>query len=149
MSVRKSKHLSTRKLMTYVMFAVAFLAPLSNIPQIHTLYSLRVTEGLSLSTWLMYVAFALVQLTYALINRIRPLIISNILWIFVELVMIYGIIVFGVQKAPPAYEQLLLINTIGKTLSGLAIICFSSAGALYAYELLEMEKALLHKQRRR
>jgi uncharacterized protein with PQ loop repeat len=130
--------------MTYGMFVVAFAAPLSNLPQIYTLFTLRVTEGLSLSTWVMYIAFAFIQLFYAITNKIKPLIISNLLWIVVELVMVYGILSFSISKAPPEYEQLLMINNLGKAVAGLALICISSAAALFAYDL----HSLQHKKAR-
>ncbi len=134
MSHKKSK--SSHQLLTYIMFVVAFAAPLSNFPQIYTLFSKRVTEGLSLETWIMYVVFAFVQLFYAVTNKIKPLIVSNLLWIVVELVMIYGIVSFRMADAPLAYDRLLMINNIGKSIGGLAMICFSSAAALFAYDLM-------------
>lgn len=139
----KTNHKTRHKsLLTYVMFFVAFAAPASNFPQIYTLFTLKVTEGLSVETWVMYIAFAFVQLAYAITNKIKPLIISNILWIAVECVMIYGILSFRIAKAPPEYAQLLLINNIGKAIGGLGIMCFSSAAALYLYDLMRLQYKL-------
>ena len=134
---KKHRHISSRKLVGYIMLAVAFIAPLSNLPQIYKLFSLQVTEGLSVETWIMYLLLTIVQLAYAYVNKIRPLIISNILWIIVDLIMIYGIIAFSVSSSPPGYEELLLANNVGKAIGGLALILISSAAALFAYDLAQ------------
>ncbi len=129
-------------LISYIMFSVAILAPLSNYPQIHKLFTLQITSGLSVETWIMYLLFAIVQLTYAVINKIKPLIISNILWIIIEIIMVYGILLFSVDKSPPEYSRLLLINNIGKAIGGIGLICLSSAAAMFAYDLSESERKL-------
>jgi uncharacterized protein with PQ loop repeat len=140
MAKKKHKHMSSRKLVGYIMLAVAFIAPLSNLPQIYKLFTLQVTEGLSVETWIMYLVLTVVQLAYAYVNNIRPLIISNILWIIVDLIMIYGIVAFGISSSPPEYEQLLLANNIGKAMGGLALLMISSAAALFAYDLMHVDQ---------
>ena len=135
------KH-TINKIIGYLMYAVAVITPLSNLPQITQLYQTKVTTGLSITTWTMYLLFGLVPLTYALLHRIRPLIISNILWVVVEVIMLYGIISFGRSPLPYNYENLLLINTIGKTITGLGLIAVSSACALLAYDILDLRKKL-------
>ncbi len=149
MAKRKHKTISTRQLVSYLMYAVAVIMPLSNFPQIYKLYTTRVTEGLSIETWMMYLLFGFIPLAYATINKIRPLVISNILWTFVNIVMIYGIAAFSIADSPPTYDKLLLINNIGKTIGGIGLICISSAAALFAYDLAENEGIVRHKKHRR
>lgn len=145
--MNKIKHTSQKHkvMLSYIMFSVAILAPLSNYPQINKLFTLQITEGLSVETWIMYLLFAVIQLMYAVSNSIKPLIVSNVLWIIIELIMIYGILLFSVDKSPPEYSQLLLINNIGKAIGGIGIICLSSAAAMFAFDLSETEKKLYGK----
>lgn len=129
-----------QKFVGWTMYVVSIVMPLSNYPQIHQLYSTHVTSGLSLATWVMYLFFGLIPLAYAIVNNLRPLIISNVLWTFVNLIMIFGIIKFGMLSGDGSYERLLLVNNIGKALSGIGLICISSALALYAYDIIERPK---------
>ncbi|MBP9826866.1 hypothetical protein KBC99_00085 [Candidatus Saccharibacteria bacterium] len=125
-----------------LMYGVAFFSPLSNLPQITKLYTTQVTAGISLQTWIMYFIFGLVPLLYAIANHIKPLIISNALWVIVEIIMIYGILKIGTTQAPLLFENQLLINTIGKTMAGIGLICVSSAAAIFAHDLVDIEKLL-------
>lgn len=122
------------------MYVTSLVMPFSNYPQIHQLYATKVTSGLSLSTWVMYLIFGLIPLFYAIVNNLKPLIISNILWSIVNLIMIYGIIRFGVLQGSGSFEHLLLINNIGKALTGLGLLSVSMAFALFAHDILESER---------
>lgn len=145
MSKIKTNKIPHKRLVSYAMLLVAIIAPLSNYPQIYKLFTLKVTEGLSIETWIMYLIFGFIQLFYAISNRIKPLILSNTLWILVEVVMIYGIISLNINKSPPEYSTLLLINNIGKSIMGFGLILCSSAAAMFAYDYYENSKFDLRK----
>lgn len=136
--MKKNTVSTSNKVIGYLMYAFAVLTPLSNLPQISQLFSTKVTAGLSISTWTLYLVLGLIPLTYAIVNNIRPLIVSNVLWIFVDAIMIYGIIVYTPGFLPKDYQQLLLINNIGKAISGIGLLCLSSAFALYTFDLLKL-----------
>lgn len=136
--MKKNTVSTTNKIIGYMMYAFAVLTPLSNWPQINQLFSTKVTAGLSISTWTLYLVLGLIPLTYAIINKIRPLVVSNILWTLVDILMIYGIIVYTPGFLPKDYQHLLLINNIGKAISGIGLICLSSAFALYTFDLLKL-----------
>lgn len=131
-----------KKFVGYTMYVTSVVMPLSAYPQIHQLYSTHVTSGLSLATWVMYLIFGLIPLAYAVVNNLRPLIISNVLWTGVNLVMIFGIVKFGMLSGDGSYDRLLMVNNFGKAMSGLGLICISMAFALYAYDLVERPKLI-------
>lgn len=136
----QQKHLGVgKKFIGYTMYVFAFIMPLSNLPQIYQLFQTQVTTGLSLQTWVLYMVFGFIPLTYAITYKIKPLIITNILWTIVDLIMIIGIIRFG-YVSNDNFEQLLMINNIGKTLAGLGFICLSSAAALFAHNIFKVSK---------
>lgn len=91
-----------------------------------------------MSTWVLYLLFGIIPLAYALVNKIRPLVVSNVLWTIVDLLMIYGIIIYSPGFLPSDYSSLLAINNIGKAISGIGLICLSSAFALYTFDLLKL-----------
>lgn len=137
----KIKSLSSNKNMIATsMLLVGILMPLSQIPQIITLYSTKVTTGLSLETWIMYLVFCLVPIAYGVAYRLPPLIISNLLWTIVNIVMITGIIKYGLAADDSSFDSLVTINYIGKFLSILSLICMSSALALFSHDLFMVDK---------
>jgi hypothetical protein len=71
-----------------MVFALSFVYPLSGIPQ-----ALAVWHGdgrASVLTWSLLFAFGFVSLTYGVIHRIRPMIVTNVIWSFIDLTIIIG-----------------------------------------------------------
>lgn len=133
------KHITQKQMVGYLMYAVAVIMPLSNVPQILQIYNTRVVTGISLFTWVVYFFMCLVPLAYAVTNRLRPLIISNILWTAVNIFMIYGIIIYSPDLLPKNFDRLLLINNTGKSLAVLGTFFVSIAAALFASDLLGLK----------
>lgn len=124
----------------YMMYAVAVGMPLTNIPQLNLIYTTKVTTGLSVTTWAMYLVFGFIPLMYAISNKLRPLIISNILWMIVYGLMIYGILIYTPNLMPHDYGRLLVINNFGKVLTQFGLFFLSMAFALFAYDFIELSK---------
>lgn len=123
------------------MYCVAVTMPLTTAPQIVQLYTTRTSIGLSLAMWVLYLLFGFVPLAYGVVYQLRPIIIANLLWILVDLIMIAGIIKYAPHAVQADFDRLLMLNTAGKTLSGLGLICISSALALYAYDIMGIRHA--------
>ena len=128
----------------YMMYVVAVGMPLTNIPQLEQIYTTKVTTGLSVSAWIMYAMFGVIPLLYAIVNKLKPLIISNLLWMVIDALMIYGIFRYSPQLIPHSYDKLLLINNIGKGISQLGLFCLSLALALFAVDLIQITKGMKH-----
>lgn len=138
---KHQKYFNNGQIIGWAMYVAAFIMPLTNLPQIIQLYQTQVATGLSLQTWVMYLVFGLIPLLYAINNNIKPLIITNVLWTLINIVMIVGILRFGTSLGSE-YEQLLLINNVGKAIAGLGFISLSFAAALFANDLLYTRKKL-------
>jgi uncharacterized protein with PQ loop repeat len=126
----------SHQIVGYMMYLTAVIMPLTTAPQILQLYTTRVSTGLSLAMWMMYLVFGLVPLVYGIVNRLRPIVITNLLWTAVDLIMIAGIIKYAPHAAQSDFDRLLLMNNIGKTISGLGLICISTALGLFAFDLI-------------
>jgi len=131
-----AKHITQKQMVGYLMYAVAVIMPLSNVPQILQVYNTQVVTGLSLVSWVTYLIFGFIPLSYALINKLLPLIISNVLWTLVNISMIYGIIIYSPNFLPKDFERLLLINNVGKSMAVFGTFFVSVAAALFASDLL-------------
>ena len=65
--------------------------PLATAPQIVQLYSTHDSTGLSLLMWVLYLVGAIPFLAYGWVHRVKPLVVVNVLWVIIDLIMIYGV----------------------------------------------------------
>lgn len=70
-------------------FIASFIAPLNGIPQVVDIFSGN-TNGVSLISWFGFFAFSLLFFVYGLIHKIKPMIITNLLYATID-----GLVVFG------------------------------------------------------
>ena len=138
--MKNTKHLN-KKVIATSMLIVGVIMPLVQIPQIRTLYSTKVTAGLSLETWVMYLFLCFIPLAYGIAYKLTPLIISNILWTIVNIVVVVGIIKYGVAQNVSSMDSLIIINSIGKLLSLVSLLLFSVALILFSLDLLKLNHA--------
>lgn len=123
-----------------MMGSVAFIAPLSSAPQLVTIFGKQEAAGISAASWAMYLMAALITLAYGVFHKLRPIIISQSLWIVIDILIIVGVLMYGGSKSVAVnYDTLLVINNIGKTL---AVISFAFGGlALYQWSKLRSLKS--------
>jgi uncharacterized protein with PQ loop repeat len=74
---------------------ISILGPLFTIPQAWQIWATRDAQGLNLITWLAWFVFTIFWLTYGIAHKEKPLIVNNIIWIFIHLTVITGIILYG------------------------------------------------------
>lgn len=81
-----------------VVTAVAFLGPLTSLPQIIEIWFVdRSAAGVSVLTWSAFVVMAAVWLLYGIVHKQRPIIISNALWIVAQSLIVAGALRFDVD----------------------------------------------------
>ena len=81
--------------MDTIIYIVAVLGPLIAIPQVLKIWYVKDATGVSLITWVGYLAGGFFWLTYGILHKEKPIIITNGLWIFVQIFIIVGIMRFG------------------------------------------------------
>lgn len=89
--IRLSHHKSTLDTSVYI---AAFVAPLFELPQLFTIYSHHSAKDVSIVTWGCFAAASGVWLLYAIKKRIKPLLISYLLFFVIEAVTFIGIILY-------------------------------------------------------
>ena len=65
------------------------------IPQILKIWVERDASGVSILTWSMLLIFSLFWITYGIIHKDRPILFSNIAWVFFESLIIIGLVAYG------------------------------------------------------
>lgn len=90
-SVRKKKQTSFDK----VIIAAAFAYPLTGLTQVYEVSRGNVA-GVSVWSWIGFMFFSILFLTYGIIHGIKPMIIANSLWIAVDGLIVIGVLTHGV-----------------------------------------------------
>lgn len=91
------KHIQKKKKVTpfdMVVIVAAFLYPLSSIPQVIQIFH-GSTDGVSLYSWAGFAVFATIFLVYGFKYRIVPMIITNSVWLLMDILVIIGLLVNG------------------------------------------------------
>lgn len=70
---------------------VAFMGPIMTLPQIYGIWANGDT-GVSAVTWIAYLIGGLVWLLYGLYHKEKIIIYSNLVWIFLDLAIIIGVL---------------------------------------------------------
>jgi uncharacterized protein with PQ loop repeat len=88
-------HMSKKRRITlfdrFIMVA-AIIYPLSTVPQIVEVFKGSV-DGVSLTAWSGYILFSLLFLIYGIIHRVKPMMVSNSLWVMVDSIVVAGILI--------------------------------------------------------
>ena len=83
------------KVIKRLVLAVAVIEPAMTLPQIYEIWVNHEAEGVSSTTWGLYISAAVVWLLYGIQLRDRPLIISSALWIVTEAAVVVGTLLYG------------------------------------------------------
>lgn len=71
---------------------LAFIYPLTGVPQVISVMN-HGSEGVSLLSWLGFAAFSAFFLVYATAHKIKPMIITNALWLVIDGLVITTVLV--------------------------------------------------------
>jgi uncharacterized protein with PQ loop repeat len=98
MSYHLNKYLTRKKetaVVDRLMGLAAIIHPLMGTPQIYKIYSTRDAIGVSLITWLGFMVLGLIFLAYGLVHRIKPFILTQLLWFVVDFLVVAGIVLYN------------------------------------------------------
>jgi uncharacterized protein with PQ loop repeat len=87
-------HISKKKQINWldkIAIIAAFLYPLTGLPQVITVMKGDV-DGVSIWSWLGFMVFSLFFLIYGSVHKIKPMIITNALWVIVDGLVVLGIL---------------------------------------------------------
>ncbi len=78
-------------ILDYLVYFIAIASPLMTIPQICDIWILGLKEGVSFMTWSAYFVASIVWLIYGIVHKDKPIIVSNILWVFMNGMVAVGV----------------------------------------------------------
>jgi len=73
--------------------AVAIVEPLTTLPQIINVFTKSNVAAISVLTWALYALFEVIWVIYGLTIKNRPIVITNTLWILMDLAVVVGVLV--------------------------------------------------------
>jgi uncharacterized protein with PQ loop repeat len=82
------------KLIDRLIYIAAITYPLTTIPQIVDIIMNKSSQNVSLLTWLLYDAFTIIFLWYAIDKKLRPLIIEYSMWIASQSIVVFLILFY-------------------------------------------------------
>ncbi len=74
-----------------LIYIIAFLGPVMTLPQVYDVW-IKKSVSVNEITWGSYIVFAAIWLVYGITHKEKPIIISNFLWIFVQSLVVIGVI---------------------------------------------------------
>ena len=89
------EHISKKWRKTFfddVITAAAIIYPMTGVPQVIEVFSGNAV-GVSLLSWLGFTLFSALFLVYGIVNKLRPIIITDSLWVVVNSLVVIGILV--------------------------------------------------------
>lgn len=87
-------HISKRRRLSWLdktAVIAAFIYPLSGLPQVVSVLRGN-SDGVSVASWLGFVVFCLFFMIYAIVHKIKPMIITNALWLVVDGLILIGVV---------------------------------------------------------
>lgn len=89
-----TKVAKNKKLIDRLIYIAAITYPLTTIPQIVDIIMNKSSQNVSLLTWLLYDAFTIIFLWYAIDKKLRPLIIEYSMWIASQSIVVFLILFY-------------------------------------------------------
>jgi uncharacterized protein with PQ loop repeat len=84
-----------KKYLDKIIYLVGVLGPILTIPQLTEIWISKNASGVSLISWSWYVISALIWLSYGIVHKEKPIIVTNILWTIINIFIVIGIILYG------------------------------------------------------
>ncbi len=91
LALRKKK---TRDTLDYVVYFFSFATPLFEVPQAIEIFTHQSAQDVSVWTWAFFCIDNFVWIAYAVRERIKPMLITSILYEMVEIAVLIGIILY-------------------------------------------------------
>jgi hypothetical protein len=87
-------HTKNIKLIDRLIYIAAITYPLTTVPQIADIFINKSSGNVSILTWILYDAFTLIFLWYAIEKKLKPLILEYCLWIIAQSAVVIGILLY-------------------------------------------------------
>lgn len=84
-----------KRFMDKAIFVIGVLGPLLTVPQVTKIWLEKNASGVSIISWAAYLFYAVFWLIYGFLHKERPIIVTYLSWIVLDLFIVVGIIIYG------------------------------------------------------
>jgi uncharacterized protein with PQ loop repeat len=84
-----------KKFLDKAIYAIGVIGPVMTIPQITKIWIDKNAAGVSVISWTAYLVTAFFWLVYGVFHKEKPIIITYAIWIFLDLFIIIGAVIYG------------------------------------------------------
>ncbi len=84
-----------KRFLDKTIYVVGVAGPIMTIPQVIKIWVHQNAAGVSLASWTAYGIIAAIWLVYGIVHRTWPIVINYSIWIFFEILIVIGIILYG------------------------------------------------------
>jgi uncharacterized protein with PQ loop repeat len=77
-----------------LVYVSAIAGPIMTLPQIYTIWIDKNTGGISVIAWATYLVNSFIWLFYGLVHKDKPIILTNSLWVMLNILIVAGIIMY-------------------------------------------------------
>ena len=95
---KKEKYPHPNKFKSFIdrlIYVVAIVGPIITIPQVLKIWLEQSAAGVSLVSWSFYLIGSLIWLSYGIMHKEKPIILSNCLWLIANIFIVLGILIYG------------------------------------------------------
>ena len=78
-----------------LIYLVGVSGPIMTLPQLYKIWIEQNASGVSLVSWSWYLIIAFIWSLYGIVHKEKPIIVTNALWIFIEIFIVLGIIIYS------------------------------------------------------
>ncbi len=84
-----------KRFMDKAILFVCIAAPLMTLPQVFKIWVQQNAAGVSVVSWAAYFVFAIFWLIYGVLHKEKPIIITNTIWLFLDVLIVVGTLMYG------------------------------------------------------
>lgn len=84
-----------KRLMDDAIYFVSLFGLLMTIPQLSLIWIQKNAEGVSVFSWSAYTITAIFWLMYGVMHKEKPIIITNSMWIVLDVLIVLGAVIYG------------------------------------------------------
>ncbi len=83
-----------KRIIDKLIYPIGILGPIMSIPQLIEVFMYKKVSGLSITTWSIWAFFDIFWLIYGFAHKEKPIIITYMMWLIVNLSVVIGVILY-------------------------------------------------------
>ena len=81
--------------MDKAIYVISIFGPIMTIPQVTKIWIDKNASGIAVISWVTYLITTIFWLIYGIMHKEKPIIFLNIIWIFLQISIIVGTLIYG------------------------------------------------------